>query len=159
RTSHRYLPFSTNVVSRSFSCRASHARIASILLRTSRARRRFSLGGIGGHLVSKFVKQTKIDSRLANQPGLHQIALVETEPEKGTGCTRVLGEADAAVGQEQSRLNRTDRVVDQGLELLPLLVGDGGPQVLDVVRALADEEEHLAMLSADRSAQRSRAPA
>ena len=27
------------------------------------------------------------------------------------------------MGQEQSRLNPTDRVVDQGRELLPLLVG------------------------------------
>jgi len=60
------------------------------------------LGGIGGFLVSKFVKQTKIDSRLADKPSLHQIALVETEPEEGTGGTRVLGKADAAMRQEQS---------------------------------------------------------
>jgi hypothetical protein len=106
---------------------------------------------MGGYLVTKFVKQTKIDSRLADQPALNQIALVEAEPEKGTGGTRILGEAYAAVGQEQSRLNPTYRVVDQGLELLPLLVGDGGPQVLDLDRALADEEEHLAMLSVDCS--------
>src|ERR1019366_2093401 len=107
RTSHRYLPSSTNLVSRSFSCRASQARIASILLSTSWARRRFSLGGIGGYLVHKFVKQTKIDSRLADQPSLHQIALVEAEPEKRTGRARVLGEADAAVRQEQYRLQQT----------------------------------------------------
>src|SRR5450759_787598 len=96
---------------------------------------------MGGHLVTKFVKQTKIDSRLANQPALHQIALVEAEPKKRTGCTRVLEETDAAVGQEQSRLNPTYRVVDQGLELLPLLVGDGGPQVLDFNRALTDKDD------------------
>ena len=47
------------------------ARIASILLRTSWARRRFILGGMGGYLVTKFVKQTKIDSRLANQPSVN----------------------------------------------------------------------------------------
>src|SRR5450759_7090 len=125
RTSHRYLPSSTNLVSRSFSCLASQAKIASILLRTSRARRRFSFGGMGGYLVTKFVKQTKIDSRLADQPSLQQIALGETEPKERTGGTRVLGEANAAVGQEQSRLDPTYRVIDQGLELLPLLVGDG----------------------------------
>src|ERR1019366_4637177 len=141
RTSQRYLPSSTNLVSRSFSCRASQARIASILLRTSRPRRRFSLGGMGGYLVTKFVKQTKIDSRLADKARLHQIALVEAEPEKRTGSTGVLGETDATVGQEQSRLNPTDRVVDQGFELLPLLVGDGGPQVLDFYRALAHEDD------------------
>jgi hypothetical protein len=38
------------------------------------------LGGIGGYLVHKFVKQTKIDSRFVHQRNLHQIALVETEP-------------------------------------------------------------------------------
>src|SRR5664280_2885213 len=126
RTSQRYLPSSTNLVSRSFSCRASQARIASILLRTSWARRRFSLGGMGGYLVTKFVKQTKIDSRLADQPALNQIALVEAEPKKRAGRTRVLGEADAAVRQEQSRFDTADGVVDQGGELLRLLVGDGG---------------------------------
>src|SRR5664280_523877 len=104
-------------------------------------RRRLSLGGIGGHLVSKFVKQTKIDSRLADKPSLHQIALIETEPEKRTGGTRVLRKADAAVGQEQSRLNPTYRVVDQGRELLPLLVGDDGPQVLDLNHALTDKDD------------------
>ena len=30
-----------------------------------------SFGGMGGHLVSKFVKQTKIDSRRANKPCLN----------------------------------------------------------------------------------------
>src|ERR1019366_8594206 len=141
RTSQRYLPSSTNLVSRSFSCRASQARIASILLSTSWARRRFSLGGMGGYLVTKFVKQTKIDSRLADQPSLHQVVLVETEPEKRTGGTRILGKADAAVGREKSGLNPTGRVVDQGPELLPLLVGDGGPQVLDFNRALTDKDD------------------
>src|ERR1019366_3050316 len=141
RTSQRYLPSSTNLVSRSFSCRASQARIASILLSTSWARRRFSLGGMGGYLVTKFVKQTKIDSRLADKANLHQIALVEAEPKKRTGGARILGEADAAVGQEQSRLNPADRVVDQGRKLLPLFVGDGSPQVLDFYGALTNEDD------------------
>src|SRR5208337_4035936 len=141
RTSHRYLPSSTNLVSRSFSCRASQARIWSILLSTSRARRRLSLGGMGGHLVSKFVKQTKIDSRLADQARLHQIALVEAEPNKRAGGTGVLGEADAAVRQEQSGFDPADRVFDHGFELLPLLVRDRGSQVLDFHHALADEDD------------------
>src|ERR1019366_4459253 len=141
RTSQRYLPSSTNLVSRSFSCRASQARIASILLSTSWARRRFSLGGMGGYLVTKFVKQTKIDSRLADKPSLHQIALVEAEPKKRTGGARILGEANTAMRQEQSRLDATYRVVDQGLELLPLLVGDGGRQVLDLNHALTDKDD------------------
>jgi hypothetical protein len=40
---------------------------------------------MGGYLVTKFVKQTKINSRFANQPSLNQVALVEAEPEKGKG--------------------------------------------------------------------------
>src|SRR5450756_106150 len=96
---------------------------------------------MGGHLVTKFVKQTKIDSQLADQPALNQIALVEAEPKKRTGGARILGEADAAVGQEKSRLNPTYRVVDQGLELLPLLVGDGSPEILDFHHALTHEND------------------
>src|ERR1022692_3333091 len=53
----------------------------------------------------------------------------------------VLGKAEAAMGQEKSRLNPTYRVVDQGLELLPLLVGDSGPQVLDFYGALTDKDD------------------
>src|ERR1039457_3551979 len=45
------------------------------------------------------------------------------------------------MGQEQSRFNPTYRVVDQSLELLPLLVGDGGPQVLDFNHALTDKDD------------------
>src|ERR1019366_10775205 len=84
-------------------CR-SHARISSILVRTNRARLRLSWGGIGGYLVNKFVKQTKIHPWLAHQSGLHQVGFVETEPEEGAGCARVLGKADAAMRQEQTRL-------------------------------------------------------
>jgi len=136
-----YWRSSTNLVSRSFSCRASQARISSILLRTIKARRRFSLGGIGGYLVRKFVKQTKINSWLANKRGLHQMALVEAEPEEGTGGTRGLGEANAALWQEQSRLDPAHRVIDQGRKVFPLLIRDGSPQILDFDRALAHEDD------------------
>jgi hypothetical protein len=105
------------------------------------ARRRFSLGGIGGYLVRKFVKQTKIHSWLADKPGRHQIALVEAEPDKGAGCTRILGKADAALGQEQSRLNPANRVIHQSRKFFPLLIRNGGPKVLDLNRALTDEDD------------------
>src|SRR6266853_4865586 len=90
RTSHRYLPRSTNRVSRSASFLRSQARISSILVRTNNARLRLSLGGIGGYLVNKFVKQTKINSWLAHKCGLNQVALVETEPNEWAGRARVL---------------------------------------------------------------------
>ena len=87
--------------------------MASIRLSTASARRRLSFGGIGGFLVTKFVKQTKVDSRLAHQRSFDQIALVQAEPDKRTGGARVLGKADAAVRQEQTGLDPADRVLDQ----------------------------------------------
>jgi len=50
----------TNRVSRSASFCRSQAKISSILPSTNRARRRLNFGGIGGFLVSKFVKPTKV---------------------------------------------------------------------------------------------------
>ena len=69
-------------------------------------------------LVRKFVKQTKIDSRFADEPGLHQVGLVEAEPEEGAGGARILGKADATVRQEQSGLDPSDCVFDQRLRTL-----------------------------------------
>src|SRR6266853_1044212 len=99
RTSHKYLPRSTNRVSRSASFWRSHARISSILVRTNSARLRLSLGGIGGYLVNKFVKQTKINSRLAHKGSFDQIGLVEAQPDEGTSRAWVLWEADTAMRQ------------------------------------------------------------
>jgi hypothetical protein len=36
-----------------------------------------SFGGIGGYLINKFVKQTKINSRFAHESGLDQVGLVK----------------------------------------------------------------------------------
>ena len=49
------------------------------------------------------------------------------------------GEANAAVGQEQPRLDPSDGVIDQGRELLALFVRNGGPEVLNFDQPLADE--------------------
>src|SRR5208282_504956 len=117
----------------------SQARISSILVRTNSARLRLSFGGIGGYLVNKFVKQTKIDSGFAHKACFDQGGLVEAEPEEGAGGTRVLRETDATVRQEESGLDPSDRVIDQGCKLLPLFFRNGGPQVLDFNQALADE--------------------
>src|ERR1019366_5113172 len=139
RTSQRYLPRSTKRVSRSASFCFSHARISSILVRTNSARLRLSWGGIGIGLKRKFVKQTKIDSRFTHKGGPDQVTLVEAEPEERAGCTRILWKADATVRQEQSRLDPSDCVIDQGCELLPLLVRSGRSEVLHFDQALADE--------------------
>jgi hypothetical protein len=49
------------------------------LVRTNSARLRLSFGGIGGYLVNKFVKQTKINSWLAHKSGCDQVGLIEAE--------------------------------------------------------------------------------
>jgi hypothetical protein len=53
---------------------------------------------MGGYLVNKFVKQTKVDSRFVHEGSLDQVVLVEAEPDEGTAGTRILGESDAAMG-------------------------------------------------------------
>ena len=100
---------------------------------------------MGGHLVRKFVKQTKIDSRFA--VGL-RVSPVSTKsrrsrqsPRKGQVIHRFWGKRMPLCRQKQPGFDLSDRVVDQGRELLPLLVGDGGPQVLDFYCALADEDD------------------
>jgi len=97
-------------MSRSVSFCLSHARISSILVRTNSARLRLSFGGIGGYLVNKFVKQTKIDSRFADQTGLDQIALVKAQAEERAGGTGILWETNSAVGEKQPGLDPSHRV-------------------------------------------------
>src|ERR1035441_2657863 len=148
RTSHRYLPRSTKRVSRSASFCRSHARISSILVRTKSARLRLSFGGIGGYLVKKFVKQTKIDSGFAHESGFDQVGLVEAEPDEGASGARILWKADAAMWQKQPGLDPSDCVIDQSCELLPLLVRNGGPEVLNFDQALAYENNLGAFVDA-----------
>src|SRR5437899_2105716 len=106
RTSHRYRPSSTKRVSFSTSLRSSQARISSILVSTNWARRRLSLGSIGGSLVMKLVKPIKLFCSWAPDEGsLDQLLASETKPNIRTAAARVLGETDAAVGQELGRLD------------------------------------------------------
>src|SRR5207249_7612410 len=106
RTSHRYLPSSANLVSFSTSLRCSQAKISSILVSTYWARRRLSLGSIGGSLVIKLVKPIKLFcSWPPDECGLDQFLASETEPDIGTAAARVLGETDSTVGQELRSLN------------------------------------------------------
>jgi hypothetical protein len=85
-----------------------------------------SFGGIGGYLVNKFVKQTKINSGFAHKSRLHQIGLSEAEPEEGASCARILWKANAAMRQEEPGFYPSDCVIDQGGKLLPLFLADGG---------------------------------
>src|SRR5207247_10955564 len=120
RTSHRYRPSSTNLVSFSVSLRCSQAKISSILVSTNWARRRLSVGSIGGFLVMKLVKPIKLFcSWPSDESGLNQLVTSETKPDIGTTAAGVLGKTDAAVGQELGPLDLPDGGFDQLPELAP----------------------------------------
>src|SRR6202043_2921179 len=95
RTSHRYRPSSTKRVSRSASDLRSQARISSILVRTNRARLRLSLGSMGGILVRKLVKPTKVVCSWASyQCRFGQIRPPQAQPYIRTAGAGILGETD-----------------------------------------------------------------
>src|SRR5207237_315337 len=126
-------PSSTKRVSFSASLRCSQAKISSILVSTNWARRRLSLGSIGGSLVMKLVNPIKaFRSWPPDESGLDQLLASETKPDIRTAAARVLGETDAAVGQELGRLNLPDGGFDQLAELAALLIVNGGAQVLNL---------------------------
>src|SRR2546425_8038660 len=140
RTSHRYLPSSTNRVSLSASFRCSQARISSILVSTKRARLGLSLGSMGGFSVRKLVKPTKVfGSWPPYQSDLDQLLPSQTKAYVRATAARVLGETDAAVGQKLGGLDPPDGVFNQLAEFLALLLSDRGTQVLDFDQPLADE--------------------
>src|SRR5437016_10929894 len=91
----------------------------------------------------KLVKPIKLFcSWPPDESGLDQLLASETKPNIRTAAARVLGETDAAVGQELRRLDLPDRRFDELPELAPLLICDSGVQVLDLDEALA-HEHHL----------------
>src|SRR5882724_13070764 len=102
------------------------------------ARRRFSVGSMGGLLVRKLVKHTKIFSSWApHQPRFGQILPPQTQAKVGTAGAGVLGEANAAVGQKLGRFDPLDRILDEMTEFLPLFVADNGSEVLNLDQPLA----------------------
>src|SRR5712691_4545947 len=130
-------------VSRSASDLRSQARISSILVSTNRARLRLSLRSMGGILVCKLVKPTKVFcSRAPHQRRFGQILSPQTEPDVATTGAGVLGKADATVGQKLGGFDPSDRVLDQSPEFFALVVVDRGPEVLNLDQPLADEN-HL----------------
>jgi hypothetical protein len=57
----------------------------------------FSLGSIGGLLVSKLVKPTKVISRTPDEGSVDKILSAQAKADIGTAAARVLRESDAAV--------------------------------------------------------------
>jgi len=97
---------------------------------------------MGGSLVSKLVKPTKIFcSWTPNESGVDQFLLSKTKAHIGAAAAGILGKTDATVWQKVRGLDSSDRGLDQVAELLPLFVGDCGSQVLDLDQSLADEHD------------------
>src|SRR5579864_2671418 len=97
---------------------------------------------MGGSLVSKLVNPTKVFcSWTPHQSGRGEILTAQTKPHIRTGAARILRKPYAAVGQELSGLDPANRVVDQLAELLALLFGDSGAEVLDFREPLTDEHD------------------
>ena len=67
-----------------------------------------------------------------DESGLDQLLASETKPDIRTAAARVLGEADATVGQELGRLNLPDGRLNQLTEFTALLIVDGGMQILNL---------------------------
>ena len=99
------------------------------------------MGSMGGWLVRKFVKQTKIVSRTAYQSGADQFLLPQAKANIRAAGTGILREPDAAMRQEPGRFDPSDGVVDQPAELLALLFGDGGTEILDLDQPFPDEHD------------------
>src|SRR5579864_601347 len=98
---------------------------------------------MGGSLVRKLVKHTKVlCSWPADQPGFGHLLLVQAQPDIGARAARILRKADAAVRQKLGSLDSVNRVVHNVAELLPLVISDGGLEILDFDQALA-YEHHL----------------
>jgi len=77
-----------------------------------------------------------------DESGLDQLRASEAKPDIGAAVAWVLGETDAAVGQELGSLDLPDDLVDQLTEFAALLVADGGTQVLNFDQSFA-HENHL----------------
>jgi hypothetical protein len=73
-----------------------------------------SRGGIGGLLVCKIVKPTKVFySRFSDECGVNQLLLSKAKSYVGTADARVLRETYATVSQKLGRFNAPDRFFDQ----------------------------------------------
>src|SRR5271170_6688278 len=121
-------------MSRSRSVVRSQCRISSIFSSTNKARRRFSLGAIGGGpLLLKLVNPIKVArSRPANQFRIQQLLIPQADPEMRAAHTAVLGESDSTVRKELTRFNLVDRRLHQLAKFPALLLINRCLQILNL---------------------------
>lgn len=97
---------------------------------------------MGGNSVIKLVKPIKIlGSRTPHQGGIDHFVLSQAEPHIGAADAGILWKADTPVGQKVCRLDSTDCVFYQGAKLLALFVRYRGPEILNLNKALANEND------------------
>jgi hypothetical protein len=100
-----------------------------------------SFGGTTGlPLIHTLVKPIKVTgSRTANKLRFDKLRVAEAQSQLWAADAAVLREADATVRQKLARFDMADRRIDHTAKLLPLLVGDGGVEVLNLREALPNE--------------------
>jgi hypothetical protein len=82
---------------------------------------------MGGFLVSKLVKPTKIFcSGTSDETGVDRLLVSKAKPDIRAVAARILRESDPAVRQEVGGLDPPNRIFRQLAELATLFVGDCG---------------------------------
>ena len=99
------------------------------------------MGSTGAVSVRKLIKETKVNSWLADESRVNQFLSSKTKPDVGTACARVLGETDAAMREEISGFNLLDCVFDQMTEFFPLLISYCRWQILNFRHSFADKDD------------------
>ena len=106
-----------------------------------------SFAGMRGvPLIHKLVKPIKVTgSRSTNKLRFNKLLVPKTQPQLRTADTAVLREPDAAVRQELAGFDMAGSRLDHPAEFFPLLVSDGGLEILNLREALPYEgdESHF----------------
>ena len=104
---------------------------------------RLSLGSMGGILVRKLVKPTKVVCSWAPyQRHFGQILPAQTESDIRTTGAWVLGKPNAAVRQKLGCFDPANGVLDQIAKFFSLFVANSGSEILNLDQPFADKH-HL----------------
>jgi len=101
-----------------------------------------SFGGMGGSLVIKLVKPTKVFCSCSpSKNSISHVLPPETQPCICAAAAGILGKTDATVRQKLGGLDSPDRVLQQSTEFLPPGVGNCGVQVSNLNLPPANEHD------------------
>jgi hypothetical protein len=102
-----------------------------------------SFGGTSGlPLIHKVVKPIKVTgSRTTNKLRFDELLVSEAQSELRATDASVLREPDAAMRHELTSFDMTGRRLNHTAKFFPLLVGDGGLEVLNLRELLSDKRD------------------